>query len=85
MTGGIQTPYQMIKGDKKSKKTYIPPAEELGPSPSPAPAPAVTEEQIFAKDATKRKTKKKGRSAQIFAGRLNQQILNFGLKKKVGE
>ena len=79
--GGIQTPYQMIKGDKK-KKTYIPPVDE--PGPGSAPSPAVTEEQLFAKDVTKRKAKKKGRSAQIFAGLLNQQVLNFG-KTKVGE
>lgn len=50
----------------------------------PAPSAEPVEEQILAKDRTKRQAKKKGRGSQIFAGQLNRQVLNFG-KSRVGE
>ena len=47
--------------------------------PSPQPSPAVVEEQLAAKEAVKRKGRKKGRGSTILAGRMmEQQILRTG-------
>ncbi len=59
------------------------PAAVASSKPAPAPAPQPIEEMIAAKDVTRQKAKKKGRSSTVFAGRLQQSILDFG-KKKVG-
>jgi len=46
----------------------------------PTPTPVMTEEVIAAKSAVKKKARKKGRGANILAGRMMQsrQILNTG-------
>ena len=50
----------------------------------PVPSAQPIEAQILAGDITKKKARKKGRSAQILAGALNRQVLDFG-KQRVGE
>ncbi len=51
--------------------------------PDPSPTPVVTEEVIAAKGKVKRQAARKGRGANILAGRMMQsrQILNTGQLK----
>lgn len=57
---------------------------DIPPTSSPAPMSQPIEEQIMAKDITKKKARKRGRSSTMFADRLNKKIFNFG-NIKVGE
>lgn len=66
----------MTGGGSSKPKVFPQIVEPLDPTPTPV----MTEEVIGAKSAVKRKAKKKGRGANILAGRMMQgrQILNTG-------